>query len=55
MPQQFVNQKEEKVEDKTVSSEAPQQKIDRVANELAVKPARTEKKFDEENSKMFSK
>ena len=55
MPQQFVNQKEEKVEDETVSTETPQQKIERVANELAIKPAKTEKKFDEENSKMFSK
>jgi hypothetical protein len=55
MPEQFVNQKEEKVEDKTVSNETAQQKIDRVANELAVKPARTEKKFDKENSNLFTK
>jgi len=55
MPQQFVNQKEEKVENETVSNETPQQRIDRVANELAVKPARTEKKFEKENSNIFSK
>ena len=55
MPEQFVNQKEEKIADETVSSETPQQKIDRVANELAVKPAKTEKKFDQENSKIFLK
>ncbi len=55
MPQQFVNEKEDKVEDETVSTETPQQRIDRVANELAVKPARTEKKFDKENSNLFTK
>jgi hypothetical protein len=55
MAQQFVNEKEEKVEDETVSTETPQQRIDRVANELAMKPSRTEKKFDNENSTPFNK
>ncbi|MGA2047909.1 MAG: hypothetical protein ABSG96_09450 [Terracidiphilus sp.] len=55
MPEQFVNQNEEEVQDQAASSETPQQKIDRVADELAVKPARTEKKFEQENRKIFSK
>jgi len=55
MPEQFVNPKAVKVEDDTVSDETAQQKIDRVANELAVKPAKTEQKFDRDNNNLFSK
>ena len=55
MPEQFVHENSVKVDKETVSNETPQQRIDRVANELAVKPARTEKKFDKENSTLFTK
>jgi hypothetical protein len=55
MPKQFVHENSVKVEKETVANETAQQRIDRVANELAVKPARTEKKFDKENSNLFSK
>jgi hypothetical protein len=43
------------VKDATVSYETAQEKIDRVANKLAAKPAKTEKKFDRENSGLFTK
>jgi hypothetical protein len=55
MPEQFVHENSVKVDKETVSNETPQQRIDRVANELAMKPSRTEKKFDKENSTPFSK
>jgi len=55
MPEEFVNAEEVKVEHETESDLKDQQKIDQVANRLAGKPAETEKKFDKENSNLFTK
>ena len=55
MPEEFVNAEEVKVEEQTESELTAQQKIDQVANRLAGKPAETEKKFDKENSNLFTK
>ena len=55
MPEQFKNPEEVQVKDKTVTDETAQQKIDRAAGKLAEKPAKTEKKFDRENSVPFNK
>jgi hypothetical protein len=55
MPEQFENREEVKVKDETASKETEQQKIDRVADNLAKKPAQAEKKFDKENSVIFNK
>jgi hypothetical protein len=55
MPEQFENPKEVKVKDEIVADETAKQKIDHVAGELAAKPAKTEKKFDQENSVLFTK
>jgi hypothetical protein len=43
------------VQDKTVSDTSARKRIDKVAEELAVKPAKTEKHFDKENNNLFSK
>jgi hypothetical protein len=55
MPEQFENPKAVKLEDQTVSDESSKTKIDRVAEKLAEKPAKTEQKFDKENSHLFTK
>jgi hypothetical protein len=55
MPEQFENAEAAKLADETASDATAEKKIDRVANKLAEKPAKTEQKFDKENSKLFSK
>jgi hypothetical protein len=55
MAEQFVNPVETKVQDKTVADTSAQKRIDKVAEQLALKPAKTEKHFDKENSNPFSK
>jgi len=55
MPKQFENPEATKVEDATIHDESAQTKVDRVADALAAKPAKTEQKFDKENSQLFSK
>jgi hypothetical protein len=55
MPEQFENPKAVKLEDETVSDASSQTRVDREAEKLARMSATTEKKFDNENSKLFSK
>lgn len=55
MSKQFENPEAVKVDDKTASDETAKQKIDRVADKLAEKPAKVEQKFDKENSTLFTK
>ena len=53
MPHQFENPEATKVEDETVSKESTQKSTDRLAEEAALKSAKTVKKYDEEH-KIFS-
>jgi hypothetical protein len=55
MTKQFENPNVEKLEDETVSNLSPKEKIERVADKAAEKPAKTEQKFDQDNSNPFSK
>jgi hypothetical protein len=55
MPEQFENPNEVKVKDEAESDISPQQKIDRVADVLAAKSAKTQQKFDKDNSNLFTK
>jgi hypothetical protein len=55
MPEQFENPEAVKVDDKTASDETAKQRIDRVAEKMAVKPAKVEQKFDKENGTLFTK
>ena len=55
MPEQFENPKVVKLEDETVSDASSQTRIDREADKLARKSAKTEQKFDKENSHLISK
>jgi hypothetical protein len=55
MAEQFANPEATKLEDETAPDESVQEKVDRVADKLAGKPAKTEQKFDKENSNLFSK
>jgi hypothetical protein len=55
MPEQFENPETTKLEDETVSDPSTQEKIDRVAEKAAEKPAKTEQKFDKDNNNLFSK
>jgi hypothetical protein len=55
MAKQFENPQETKVEDETVTKPSTEEKINQVADKMARKPAETEKTFDKENSKLFSK
>ena len=47
MPQQFENPEVIKVENETVSDETAQKRIERVAEEAAEKPSRTERDYDQ--------
>jgi hypothetical protein len=49
MTKQFENPEVTKLEDETASNLSPQQKIDRVAEKAAEKPAKTEQKYDQEH------
>jgi hypothetical protein len=55
MAQQFENPQADKLETKTESDETANKKIDKVAENLAKKPAATEKKFDKEHEELFTK
>ena len=55
MAQQFQNPAETKVENETVNNSSSQKKIEKIADIAAEKPAKTEKKFDTDNSQLFSK
>jgi hypothetical protein len=55
MTKQFENPVENKVEENASTGTSAQKRIDKVAQELAVKPSKTIKNFDQENSKPFSK
>jgi hypothetical protein len=50
MPEQFENPEAVKLEKETVSDETAQQKIDRVAEKAAQKPAHTVKKYDKDHA-----
>jgi hypothetical protein len=55
MADQFKNPKEVKVKEETASSTSSKSKVDQMADKLAGKPAKTEQKFDKENSSLISK
>ena len=55
MTKQFENPEVEKLEDQTVSTISAQKRVDRVADKAAEKPAKTEQKFDKDNTNLFSK
>lgn len=55
MPEQFENPNEAKLEVETANDLTAKQRIDRVADKLAAKPAKVEQKFDKENSNLFTK
>jgi|HubBroStandDraft_5_1064220.scaffolds.fasta_scaffold29410_1 hypothetical protein len=55
MSDQFQNPKETKVKDETESSTSSKTKADQVADKLAGRPAKTEQKFDKENSGLITK
>jgi hypothetical protein len=55
MPEQFENPETIKAKDKTISDPSAQERIDRVADKLAGKPAKTEQNFDHQNSSLFTK
>lgn len=50
MPEQFENPKTEKLEDETAGEESADKKVELVAEKLARQGAKTEHKYDEENS-----
>jgi hypothetical protein len=50
MPEQFENPEATKLEDETVSDESAKEKIERVAEKAAAKPAKTEQKYDQEHT-----
>ena len=53
MPHQFENPEATKVADETISKESEPKKIEHVAEEAAVKAAKTEEKYDKDH-KIFS-
>jgi hypothetical protein len=55
MSDQFQNPKETKVKNDTASPTSSKTKVDQVADKLAGKPAKTQQKFDKENSGLISK
>ena len=48
MSEQFENPEVKKLEDKTISNPSAQKRIDRIAEEIAEKPAKTEQEYDRE-------
>jgi chromatin segregation and condensation protein Rec8/ScpA/Scc1 (kleisin family) len=50
MPEQFEDPEATKVDDETISDPTAQERIDRVAERLAKKPALTEQKYDQDHS-----
>lgn len=55
MAKEFENAEETKVEVETEHDLTEQEKVDRMANRLAHKGLETEKKFDKDNSNLFTK
>jgi hypothetical protein len=55
MPKEFENPQEAKLVDETISNPSPQEMIEHVANQAAVKAIKAEQKFDKENSNLFTK
>jgi hypothetical protein len=55
MTKQFQNPVETKVENESKTDTSTQKKIDGIADNAAAKPAKTEKKYDTDNSQLFSK
>jgi hypothetical protein len=55
MPVQFENPREKKLEKETVLGSSTEKKIGQVAEKAAEKSAKTEQKFDKENSSLFTK
>ena len=55
MSKQFENPNEAKVEDETASNSSPEQIISHIAEKAAEKSTKTEQKYDQENSTLFSK
>ena len=53
MSEQFENPEEAKVQDEVVSISSARKKIENVADKAAAKPAKTEKKYDNEQ-KIFT-
>jgi hypothetical protein len=55
MAEQFENPEVTKLKDETVSNPSERESIEIVAGKAAARAAKTEQKFDEENSNLFSK
>jgi hypothetical protein len=55
MPVQFENPQEKKLEKETVLVASTEKEIELVAEKAAEKSAKTEQKFDKENSSLFTK
>jgi hypothetical protein len=55
MPTQFENPQEKKVEEETVLGASTVKKISLVTEKAAEKSAKTEQKFDKENSSLFTR
>jgi hypothetical protein len=55
MTQKFENPKVEKLDDETVSNTTKQERVDKVADKAAEKPAKSEQQYDKSNSNLFSK
>jgi hypothetical protein len=55
MAEQFENPAAEKLEDLTDVNAKEEKNPNEIAEKAAEKPARTEKKFDKDNSSIFSK
>jgi hypothetical protein len=55
MSTQFENPQEVKLEEKTVQSASTEKNVELVAEKAAEKSTKTEKKFDKENSNLFTK
>jgi hypothetical protein len=55
MTQQFQNPVETNVENESKTDTSTQKKIDSIADDAAAKPAKTENKYDKDNSQLFTK
>ena len=55
MPVQFENPQEEKLEKETVQGASTEKNVELVAEKAAEKSAKIEKKFDKENSSLFTR
>jgi uncharacterized protein YmfQ (DUF2313 family) len=55
MTQVFENPKVEKLNDETISNATKQERVEKVADKAAEKPAKSEQHYDKNNNKLFSK